>query len=195
MTLQRADLWSLEEYSEKRFDFRKEIIEHKKNRQVSLNQHIRLLFEDEKTIRYQIQEMLRIEKVFTVDGINDELNAYNPLIPNGSNLKATLMIEYVDIDERRVALEKLTGVEKQIWIQVDGYDKVFAIADEDLERENETKTSSVHFCRFEFSTEMIAQAHNGAEVTIGCDHQMLNQASVALTGDTRASLLSDLVVS
>ena len=122
MTLQRADLWSLEEYSEKRFDFRKEIIEHKKNRQVSLNQHIRLLFEDEKTIRYQIQEMLRIEKVFTVDGINDELNAYNPLIPNGSNLKATLMIDYADIDERRVALEKLTGVEKQIWIQFDGYD-------------------------------------------------------------------------
>lgn len=194
MTLQRADLWSLEEYSEKRSDFRKEVIEHKKNRQVLLNQHIRLLFEDEKTIRYQIQEMLRIEKVFTADGINDELNAYNPLIPNGSNLKATLMIEYADVDERRVALEKLTGVEKAIWIQVDGCDKIFAIADEDLERENDTKTSSVHFCRFEFSAEMITKAHSGAEVTVGCDHPMLAEACLALSGDTRASLLSDLVV-
>lgn len=191
MTLQRSDLWSLEQYSQQRPSFRKEVLEHKKNREVNLNKHTRLMFEDEKTIRYQIQEMLRIEKVFEAEGIQEELDAYNPLIPDGHNLKATLMLEYGDVDERRVALEKLTGVERVVWMQVGDAEKVYAIADEDLERENDTKTSSVHFMRFEFSTDMIKQAQAGADLKIGCDHIMLEGAQLTITGATREALLAD----
>jgi hypothetical protein len=142
MTLTRKDLLSLEEYSSRRQEFKAQVINHKKNRNVSLNEHARLYFEDELTIRYQIQEMLRIEKVFEAEGIQDELDAYNPLIPNGSNLKATFMLEYDDVELRKVELSRLIGVEDQVWLQVEGFKKVYAIADEDLERENDDKTSN-----------------------------------------------------
>ncbi|MFZ8928489.1 MAG: DUF3501 family protein, partial [Pseudohongiellaceae bacterium] len=155
-TLTRADLWSLEDYSEKRAEFRAQVLEHKKNRHLQLNEHGRLLFEDALTLKYQIQEMLRIEKVFEADGIQEELDAYNPLIPDGDNWKATFMIEYEDVDERKLRLEELKNVEDLIWMQVEGFDKVYPIADEDMDRENETKTSSVHFVRFQLSQEMIA---------------------------------------
>ena len=141
MTLTKNDLLSLEEYSSRRQEFKAQVIEHKKTRNVSLNQYARLYFEDELTIRYQIQEMLRIEKVFEAQGIQDELDAYNPLIPDGSNLKATFMLEYDDVELRKVELTKLIGVEDQVWMQVEGFEKVYAIADEDLERENDEKTS------------------------------------------------------
>ena len=141
MTLTRNNLLSLEEYSARRQEFKAKVISHKKNRQLSLSEHARLYFEDELTIRYQIQEMLRIEKVFEAEGIQDELDAYNPLIPDGTNFKATFMLEYDDVELRKVELAKLIGVEDQIWLQVEGCDKVYAIADEDLDREQEGRTS------------------------------------------------------
>ena len=145
----RESLLTLEAYSRARKDFRANVLEHKKARTVHLGEHLTLLFEDELTIRYQIQEMLRVEKTFEDAGIQDELDAYNPLIPDGTNWKATLLIEYEDVAERRAALAALKGIEDRIWVQVAGYPRVFAIADEDLERENAEKTSSVHFVRFE----------------------------------------------
>ncbi len=168
--ISRESLLSLEAYARSRKDFRTKVLAHKKNRTLRLGEHVTLIFEDELTVRYQIQEMLRIEKTFEEDGIRDELDAYNPLIPDGTNLKATMMIEYEDPQERKVELGKLRGVESRVYIQVDGAARVYAIADEDLERENEHKTSSVHFLRFEFEPAAIAAFRQGAAVALGIDH-------------------------
>jgi hypothetical protein len=167
--ISRESLLTLEAYARQRKDFRAKVIAHKKNRKLQLGQHVTLLFEDELTIRYQIQEMLRIEKTFEEEGIQDELDAYNPLVPDGTNLKATMMIEYDDPVVRKRELAKLKGIEDKVYVQVDGHAKVYAIADEDLERENEEKTSSVHFLRLEFTPDMIASFKGGAAVAIGCD--------------------------
>jgi hypothetical protein len=169
-TISRDSLWTLETYAKNRKDFRARVIAHKKNRTLHLGEHMTLIFEDEMTIRYQIQEMLRIEKTFEEAGIQDELDAYNPLIPDGTNLKATMMLEYDDPVVRARELAKLKGIEDKVYVQVDGFGKAYAIADEDLERENEEKTSSVHFLRFEFSPEMIAAFKSGAAVAVGVDH-------------------------
>lgn len=192
MALQRSDLWSLEEYSQKRAAFRAEIIKHKKHREVALNTHARLIFENEKTVRYQIQEMLRIEKVFEAEGIQDELDAYNPLIPDGSNWKATFMLEYDDIEERKDALAELIGVEDQVWMKVGHYNKVYAIADEDLDRENDVKTSSVHFLRFELTAEMVKAAKQGELMRAGCDHANMKIENVVIADATAQSLVDDL---
>jgi Protein of unknown function (DUF3501) len=168
--ISRDSLLTLEGYAKQRTEFRARILAHKKNRTVRLGQHITLIFEDELTVRYQIQEMLRIEKTFEEAGIQDELDAYTPLIPDGTNLKATMMIEYEDALVRRAELAKLKGVEDRVYVQVDGQPKVYAIADEDLERENDEKTSSVHFLRFEFVPAVIVAWKAGAAVAMGIDH-------------------------
>ena len=190
--LNREDLLSLEEYAEQRADFRARVIEHKKNRQQALNPHMTLYFEDKFTMQYQVQEMLRIEKIFDRAGIEEELAVYNPLIPDGSNWKATFMIEYSDIDERKKALARLIGVEDKVWVQVKGFDKVYAIADEDLERDTEEKTSSVHFLRFELSPEMVKAAKGGADIAMGIDHDNLTVAVDPVAPATRDSLVGDL---
>jgi hypothetical protein len=166
----RDSLLTLEAYGRQRKEFRAKVIAHKKNRTVRLGEHMTLVFEDELTVRYQIQEMLRIEKTFEEAGIQDELDAYTPLIPDGANLKATMMIEYEDPAVRQVELARLRGIERRVYMQVDGTARVYAIADEDLERENEQKTSSVHFLRFEFEPAAIAGFRQGAAVAIGIDH-------------------------
>ncbi len=166
----RDSLLTLEAYAKQRPEFRARVIAHKKHRTVRLGQHITLIFEDELTIRYQIQEMLRIEKTFEEAGIQDELDAYTPLIPDGTNLKATMMIEYEDPLVRKTELARLKGVEGRVYVQVDGQPRVYAIADEDMERENEEKTSSVHFLRFEFEPAAIAAWKAGAAVALGVDH-------------------------
>jgi hypothetical protein len=190
-TLTRADLWSLEDYSEKRAEFRAQVLEHKKNRHLQLNEHGRLLFEDALTLKYQIQEMLRIEKVFEADGINEELEAYNPLIPSGRNFKATFMIEYPDPIVRAAQLEKMVRIEDLVWMQVGEHDKVWSIADEDLERSTEEKTSAVHFLRFELSDDMAQSLKNGADWKIGVQHPVYTY-ELAVEGETRLSLLNDL---
>jgi hypothetical protein len=190
--LQREDLWSLEEYAQRRAGFRSEVMAHKKHRQVALGDHATLYFEDTKTIRYQIQEMLRIERVFEAAGIQDELDAYNPLIPDGSNLKATFMLEYPDADERKEQLAKLLGIERKVWLQVEGFDPVTPIADEDLERETEEKTSSVHFLRFELTPAMIKAAKQGVPLSMGIDHPNYQASVSPLPEATRASLVADL---
>ncbi len=166
-----ANLLSLEEYSKQRADFRSKVMAHKKNRQVHLGDHATLYFEDSLTMQYQVQEMLRIERIFEEEGINEELAAYNPLIPDGSNLKATFMVEYDDVEERKEALARLIGIESKVWIQVAGFDKVYPIANEDLERTTEEKTSSVHFLRFEFTPEMVTAAKQGADMAMGVEHE------------------------
>ena len=168
--LKREDLFSLEEYAEQRSNIRKNVMEVKKLREVKLGDHIRLLFENHQTVQYQIQEMLRIEKIFEAAGIQDELDVYNPLIPDGSNLKATMMIEYTDVVERTKALSNLIGIEKSIYFQVGNHQNVYAICNEDLERETDDKTSSVHFMRFEFEQTMIADFCKGINVKIGVSH-------------------------
>ena len=168
--ISRDSLLTLEAYAKQRPEFRARVIAHKTHRTVRLGQHITLIFEDELTIRYQIQEMLRIEKKFEEAGIQDELDAYTPLIPDGANLKATMMIEYEDPLVRKTELARLKGVESRVYVQVDGQPKVYAIADEDMERENEEKTSSVHFLRFELEPTAIASWKAGAAVAIGVDH-------------------------
>jgi hypothetical protein len=189
--LTRDDLYSLEKYAELRSEFRNRVMAHKKTRQVALGPHITLYFEDRLTMQYQVQEMLRAERIFEAAGIQEELDAYNPLIPDGSNWKATFMVEYEDADERREALSRLIGIEDRVWVRVAGFDKVGAIADEDLEREDETKTSSVHFLRFELSPEMVAAVKGGAAVEVGTDHPEYAQ-QVSLTGPVRDSLAGDL---
>ena len=168
--LERQDLLTLEEYAEKRSSIRQETIQVKKLREVHLGSHIRMIFENKQTVQYQIQEMLRIEKIFESSEIQDELDVYNALVPNGSNLKATMMIEYPDVAERVEALSRLIGVEKSIYFQVDGHDKVFPICNEDLERETDVKTSAVHFMRFEFDQNMIADFVSGSDVKVGSAH-------------------------
>ena len=192
--LTRSDLLSLEQYSEQRADYRAQVMAHKKNRQVALGEHARLYFEDRVTMQYQIQEILRIEKVFDAAGIEEELEAYNPLIPDGSNWKATFMIEYEDEAERRQALSQLIGIEKAIWVKVEGFDKVNPIANEDLERETEDKTSSVHFLRFELTAQMIEAAKSGAAISMGVDHTNYNAQTGALPENIRQSLSDDLQV-
>ncbi|WVN42379.1 DUF3501 family protein [beta proteobacterium MWH-UniP1] len=190
--LSRDSLWTLEHYARIRNQFRQEVIAHKKTRQVALGDHITLFFEDEKTIRYQIQEMLRIEKTFEEAGIQDELDAYNPLIPDGRNFKCTMMIEYPDPEIRKVELARLKGVEDRVWIQVEGREKVYAIADEDLERENDEKTSSVHFMRFELDEDMASALKYGVGLAMGVDHPNYNVVVDPVAPETRASLVKDL---
>ncbi len=190
--ISRESLWTLEHYSRIRNQFRAEVMAHKKLRKIALGDHITLLFEDEKTIRYQIQEMLRIEKTFEEEGIRDELDAYNPLIPDGRNFKATMMIEYPDPEIRRVELRRLKGVESRVWVQVEGREKVWAIADEDLIRENEEKTSSVHFMRFELDEDMAAALKYGVSLSIGVDHPAYTVKIDPLAADVRTSLVKDL---
>ena len=182
---------SLETYARERASFRTKVLEHKKNRTVRLGEHVSLQFEDELTIRYQVQEMLRIERIFEDEGIQGELDAYNPLIPDGGNWKATMLIEYPDADERRRMLAKLKGIERRVWVQIDDCERVFAIADEDLERENDEKTSSVHFLRFELSAAMREHLRRGARVTVGVDHPQY-RASAELQPEVRAALAADL---
>jgi hypothetical protein len=166
----RDSLLTLEAYAKQRKEFRARIMAHKRRRTIHLGEHVTLLFEDELTMRYQIQEMLHAERIFEEAGIQDELDAYNPLIPDGTNFKASMLIEYEDVAERAKMLAKLKGVEDRVWAQVQGFERVYAIADEDLERENETKTSSVHFLRFEFTPAMIQAAQAGVDLAMGVDH-------------------------
>jgi hypothetical protein len=189
--LARADLMSLEQYSTARKEFRGLVLEHKRNRLIPIGPNVTWAFEDRLTIQYQVQEMLRVERIFEAAGIQDELDAYNPLIPDGSNWKATFLIEFPDPDERKQRLAALKGVEGRCWVQVAGLERSFAIADEDLERENDEKTSAVHFLRFELTPEMAAQARSGAAVTAGIDHPSYNVA-VELSDAQRQSLAGDL---
>ena len=189
--LTRQDLWSLETYSAKRPQFRSQVMQHKKNRQIGLGPNSTLYFEDRLTIQYQIQEMLRIEKVFEAAGIEEELSAYNPMVPDGTNWKATYMIEYTDPVIRTAQLEKMVGIEDLVWVQVEGFDKVWAISDEDMERSNATKTSSVHFMRFELSQDMINALKNDCSLSMGVEHPVYTH-SVILPAETKNSLINDL---
>jgi hypothetical protein len=189
--IKRESLLSLEAYARERNAFRAKVLEHKKKRKVHLGEHVALDFEDELTIRYQVQEMLRIERIFEDDGIQGELDAYNPLIPDGSNWKATMLIEYPDADQRRRMLARLKGIERRVWVQVEECERVFAIADEDLERENDEKTSSVHFLRFELSAAMRERLRRGARVSVGVEHPEY-RAAAELAPETRSALAADL---
>jgi hypothetical protein len=190
--LRPEDLYSLEQYSKQRPQFRPRVIAHKRDRTLQCGPNTTWCFEDRLTVQYQVQEMLRIERIFESDGIADELAAYNPLIPDGSNWKVTLLIEYADADLRRVALARLKGVEDRCWVRVAGHERVFAIADEDLERENEEKTSSVHFLRFELTPAMAVAAKGGAAVAIGIDHDAYRHAIDPLPQAARDALVRDL---
>ena len=185
-------LMSLEAYSKARPELRKQVIAHKKVRTVELGDHVSLIFEDETTIRYQVQEMLRIERIFEEAGIQSELASYNPLIPDGSNFKATMLIGYESVPERQRALAKLKGVERRIFVQVEGQDRVYAIADEDLERENDEKTSAVHFLRFELAPPMVTALKSGAQLKIGCDHPEYLAQKNEIEPEVLASLIGDL---
>jgi hypothetical protein len=190
--LTREKLLTLEAYAKVRNNFRAEVMAHKKNRNVMLGNHVTLIFEDEMTIRYQVQEMLRAEKIFEEAGIQEELDAYNPLIPDGSNWKATMLIEYEDIHERRRMLTLLIGIEDRVWVAVAGFERVFAIADEDLERATEQKTSAVHFLRFELAAEMSRALQQGAGLSMGVDHPTYHATLDPVPPPVRASLLRDL---
>ena len=190
--LSRADLMSLEQYSLERPQFRKQVIDHKAARKVYLGANATLYFEDRLTIQYQIQEMLRIERIFEASGIQDELEAYNPLIPDGSNWKATFMVEFPDVEERKRQLAQLIGIERQTWIQVEGFDKVLAIANEDMPRETEEKTAAVHFVRFELTQGMRQAALEGAAIHMGIDHAHYTH-TMTVNETTRLSLVADLV--
>jgi len=191
--LSRSDLFTLEAYAEKRPAFRAEVLAHKKNRAVRLGENATLYFEDRLTMQYQIQEMLRIEKVFEAEPIQEELDAYNPLIPDGCNFKATFMLEYSDEEIRRVELMKLGGIEDLTWVQVEGFDKVFAFADEDMDRtEDDGKTSAVHFMRFELTPEMSAAMKAGAALNAGIDHENYTESLVPVPQNIHDSLAKDL---
>ena len=192
MTITRESLMTLEAYAKARSGMRAEVMEQKKLRRVKLGENILLIFENELLIRYQIQEMLRVEKIFEEDGIRHELESYVPLVPTGSNFKVTMQIEYADEAERKRMLGLLKGVEDRVWVRVDGFDPVFAIADEDLERENEEKTSAVHFLRFELSAGMVAAAKGTATIAAGIDHPEYAISTGPLPEAVRASLASDL---
>ena len=189
--LKRSDLISLEQYSQQRGEFRSKVIAHKKHRRVGIGAHLFLYFEDRLTVQYQVQEMLRIEKIFETAGIEDELGAYNPLIPDGQNLKATAMLEYQEVDERKQQLALLRGIEDMVWIQVDGFDRFYAISNEDLERSNAEKTSAVHFMRFELEPNMIAALRNGATLTMGSNHESYRY-STEVDMQICSSLFADL---
>ncbi len=190
--ISREDLFSLEQYAEARPAFREKVLEHKKNRRLNLGTNAALYFEDRLTMQYQIQEMLRIEKIFEADGINDELEAYNPLIPDGNNWKATFMVEFPDVEERRAMLTQLVGIEDRVFVHVADFDRVYAIADEDLERADEKKTSAVHFLRFELPPEQVAALKNGASLAAGIDHDSYRVEVNPVPDNVRASLLDDL---
>ena len=192
MKIPRDSLLTLEAYARQREAFRKRVIEHKKPRTVHVGEHVTLLFEDELTIRYQIQEMLRIEKTFEEAGIQDELDVYNPLVPDGSNWKATMLVEYEDVDERKRALARLRGIEDKVWVRVEGTKPVYAIADEDLERANPDKTASVHFLRFELTPALISALKGGAALAIGVDHPQYSVAVDPVAQATRDALVKDL---
>ena len=190
--LTRADLMSLEEYSEQRNDFRAKVIAHKAVRKIALGPNATLYFEDRLTMQYQVQEMLRIEKIFDAEGIKEELDAYNALIPDGGNWKATFMLEFPDEAERKQWLAKLIGIERQTWVQVAGFDKVYPICNEDLERETEDKTSSVHFMRFELTSEMRDAVKNGSGISMGTEHsEYIYETNLA--SESLSSLAADLV--
>lgn len=186
------DLMSLEDYSQARVEFRKKSISHKRLRTVHVGPHVTLLFEDRLTMQYQLQEVLRVEKIFEQADITEELSAYNPLIPDGSNWKATMLIEYEDEQERRRELNRLTDIEDKVWVQVADGNRVYAIADEDMERERGEKTSSVHFLRFELDAEMVQEAKSGAAISVGVEHPNYEYANQPIGEDARAALLADL---
>lgn len=190
--LTRNDLHSLESYAEMRDDFRSKVMAHKQNRRVEIGEHVVLYFEDRLIMHYQIQEMLRAEKIFESKDIQEELDTYNPLIPDGTNWKATMMIQYSDVAERIRMLEKLKGIDTKTWVSINGHDRVYAISDEDLERESEDKTSAVHFLRFELSKEMIADLKNGASIAAGVDHELYSHELNPLPENISASLIADL---
>jgi hypothetical protein len=190
--IERESLLTLEAYAKQRKEFRARVMAHKKDRTVRLGEHVTLIFEDELTMRYQIQEMLRVERIYEEAGIQDELDAYNPLVPDGRNFKATLMVEYPDVEERRRRLAELKGIEDRVWVQVEGCERVYAIADEDLERETEEKTSSVHFLRFELTDEMAKALKYGVGLAVGVDHPAYAATLEALPPNVRNSLVNDL---
>ena len=192
--LSRKDLYSLEEYAEIRDDFRARVMEHKKNRRLDLGDNLVLLFEDRLVMQYQVQEMLKAEKIFEADGIQEELDAYNPLIPDGTNWKATMMIQYSDVAERQQMLAKLVGIESRVWLRIGDHDKVYPIADEDLERATDDKTSAVHFLRFELAPGMIADIHKGARLSAGVDHENYSVTLDAIPDNVAASLANDLEI-
>jgi hypothetical protein len=190
--LTRADLMSLEQYAASRVEFRERILLHKKRRSIGIGPNVTWCFEDRLTIQYQIQEMLRAERIFEAEGIEEEIEAYNPLIPDGSNWKVTLLIEFPDVAERRLRLATLKGVEDRCWVQVAGCERVWAIADEDLERENDEKTSAVHFLRFELTQAMVGNATSGAAIAIGVDHASYCHQVPAVPSEVRDALVADL---
>jgi len=192
--LNRRDLFSLEQYAEQRTEFRDRIMAHKKNRRVNIGPHLSLYFEDRLTIQYQVQEMLRIERIFEADAIQEELDTYNPLIPDGSNLKATAMLEFEDVELRHKRLGELVGIEHHIWLQIDGHNKTLAIANEDLERSTDKKTSAVHFLRIELEDRMKSALQSGAELRMGVDHDLYRH-EVVLDSATKQSLINDLSTS
>jgi len=185
-------LLTLEAYSKARKDFRARVLAHKKHRTVALGEHLTLIFEDELTIRYQVQEMLRVERIFEEEGIRDELAAYDPLIPDGSNWKATMLIEYPDVAERQAQLAVLRGIEDKVWIEVAGHARVYAIADEDMDRSNDEKTSAVHFLRFELTPPMIAAMRADSDLAIGVAHPAYAAQIDRVPLAVRASLAGDL---
>ena len=190
--LSRDDLMSLEQYAEVRPAFRDKVMEHKKNRRLHLGTNAALYFEDRLTMQYQVQEMLRIEKIFEAEGINEELDAYNPLIPDGSNWKATFMVEFPDVEERKAMLAQLVGIENRVYVQVADFDRVHPIADEDLERDTEEKTSAVHFLRFELPAEQVAALKSGAALIAGIDHENYRVEVSPVPDNIRDSLVADL---
>jgi len=189
--LTRDDLFSLEQYAEARSAFREEVLLHKQNRRLDLGTNAALYFEDFLTMKYQVQEMLRIERIFEADGINEELSAYNPLIPDGSNWKATFMVEFPEVEERRAMLAQLRGVEDRVYVQVADFDRVFAIADEDLERSDDEKTSAVHFLRFELPPEQVDALKSGASLVAGIDHENYRVDVGPVADNIRRSLIAD----
>ena len=190
--LSRDQLMTLEAYAKARPEMRAQVMAHKKDRTIALGDHVTLIFEDELTMRYQIQEMLRVERIFEEVGIQDELDAYNPLIPDGTNWKATMLIEYPDVEERQLMLGRLKGIEDKLWVQVAGQAKIYALADEDMERANAEKTSAVHFIRFEFDAASIAAIKAGTAIAIGVDHPEYTSQIAALPERVRASLAQDM---
>ena len=190
--LTRDDLYSLEQYSTLRGEFREKVLEHKKHRRIALGTNAALYFEDRLTMQYQVQEMLRIERIFEAEGINDELEAYNPLIPDGTNWKATFMVEFPEAEERRAMLTRLVDIENKGYVQIGEFDKVYAIADEDLERADETKTSAVHFLRFELPAEQVDALKGGAQLGAGIDHPNYQVKISPVADNIRGSLLGDL---
>jgi len=192
--LTRDDLYSLEKYAEIRSDMRAKIMAHKKSRNLAIGPNVTLYFEDKETIQYQIQEMLRAEKIFDAEGITEELDTYNPLIPDGTNWKGTMMIEYIDVDERIAALAQLIGIDRKTWVQVEGFDKVFAISNEDLERETEEKTSAVHFMRFELEPNMVIAVKEGAAISVGIDHENYTHAVSPVPENYRQAMANDLAI-